>query len=145
MLCLYLVRSELFTSYILTWLRNEIYFRKYEKLLSTVIHTWKNYRKKWICWKCVARKFGYVYLRFDPLRRHSRIALLPFISLTTIVTLSWLGGVKVTHLLSCARGPAFNSQLRQRDFIFHFLFCCCCVITFLSKNNFFVTNVSLFF
>ena len=43
-------------------------------------------QKKCIYRKCVARKFGFVYLRFDPLRRP--IASKQLNSLTTIDALS---------------------------------------------------------
>jgi len=67
-------RSILFTSYILTIFKqqNLLPSRKYEKLPSIVIHACKNITEKTcICRKCLARKFGFVYLRFDPLRRKS--------------------------------------------------------------------------
>jgi len=33
----------------------------------------KMLQKKWICWNYVARKFGFVYLRFDPFHWNSLI------------------------------------------------------------------------
>jgi len=39
-------RSELFTSYILTILSRQTYFRKYEKLPNIVIHACKNIAEK---------------------------------------------------------------------------------------------------
>jgi len=39
--------------------------------------------------KSVARKFGFVILRFDPLKQLN--------SFTTVVTVSGLGGAEVTH------------------------------------------------
>ena len=64
-------RSEMFTSYILTIFRQWNFSRKYVKLPNIVIHACKSITEKCICWKCVARKFGFVYLRVDPLRRDS--------------------------------------------------------------------------
>ena len=64
-------RSELFTSYILTIFKQRTYSRKYEKLPNIVIHACKNITEKMYLLKCLARKFGFVYLRFDPLRRNS--------------------------------------------------------------------------
>jgi len=46
-------------------------YAKYEKLLNIVIHAYKNITEKRISWKCVARKFGVIYLLFDPLRQNS--------------------------------------------------------------------------
>ena len=52
-------------------LSSETYSRKYEKLPNIVVHARKILQKKCICWKCRARKFSFVCLRFDPLRRNS--------------------------------------------------------------------------
>ena len=50
----------------------------------------KYYRKKWICWKCVARKVGFFSFR--------AIAPKQF-RLTTIDSLSGLGDAEVTYPL----------------------------------------------
>ena len=75
------------------YVSSETYSLKYKKLPNVVIHACKILHKKGICWKCVARKIGFVYLRFR------LIASEQLNSLTTIYTLSWLGGVVVTHPL----------------------------------------------
>jgi len=50
------------------YLRSETYSHKYEKLPNIVVHACKNITEKnEICWKCVARKIVFVYLRFNPL------------------------------------------------------------------------------
>ena len=93
MLCLYILGHNCLNITFWPYLSSETYSRKYEKLPNIVRHACKNMReKKWICWKCLARKFGFVYLRFDPLRRNSYLK-----SLLTIDTLSWVGGAVVTH------------------------------------------------
>jgi len=67
------------------YLSSETYSRKYEKLLNIVVHACKNITEKCICWKCLARKFGFVCLRFDLLRRNSSMALLQSIDLVDSV------------------------------------------------------------
>jgi len=61
-------------------------------------------------------------------------------SLTTIDTLSWLGGAVVTHPLWVQEDPG-SIPGSCKGFMFDFLFCCYCVFLFLSKNTFFVTKV----
>jgi len=71
MLCLYLLGQYCLHLTFKLYLSSETYCRKYKKLPNIVIHACKNNTEKCICWKCLARKFGFVYLRFDPLRRKS--------------------------------------------------------------------------
>jgi len=79
-------------------LSSETYSRKYEKLPNIDVHACNNitekneFVKKW-----VARKFGFVSLRFDPLRRNSWIAWLQSV-FTIDSVVQWLG----------ARGSEFN-------------------------------------
>jgi len=74
------------------------------------------YRKKYICWKCLARKVGFVYLRFDPLRRNSNMAHNRYSQLTRRCSsnASALG----------ARGLGFNPRLRQGFLFFVLLLLC---------------------
>jgi len=60
--------------------------------------------------------------------------------LTTINTLSWLGGAVVTYPLWVQEVPG-SIPGSSKGFMFDFLFCCCCVFTFLSKNTLFITKV----
>jgi len=92
MLCLYLLGLNSLHFTFKPYLSSETYSRKYGQLPNIVINACKILQKKRICWKCVAREFGVIYLRFDPLRRNSYGS-------TSIVTLSWLGDADVTHPL----------------------------------------------
>ena len=65
------LRSHLFTSYILTIFKQRNLSRKYEKMPNIVIHACKHITETVYFLKYLARKFGFVYLRFDPLRRNS--------------------------------------------------------------------------
>ena len=85
-------------------------------------------QKKWIRWKCVARKFGFDYLRFDPLRRYSKT------DFTTIDTLGWLDGAEVTHHLWVYEFPGSIPGSGNGFYVSFFLFYCCCFY-FLSKTR----------
>jgi len=71
MLCLYLLGQNCLHLTFKPYLSSETYSRQYEKLPSIVVYACTLLHKKCICWKCLARKFGFVCLRFDPLRRNS--------------------------------------------------------------------------
>jgi len=88
----------------------------------------KYYRKKWICWKCVACKIGFVYFSFRP------IAPKQFNSLTTIDSLSGLGDAEVTHPLWVQEVPGSIPGSAQGFYFWSF---CFDVVVFylLSKNT----------
>jgi len=72
MLCLYILGQDCLHLTFEPYLSNETYSRKYEKLPNIVIRACKKYnRKNEFVKKCLARKFSFVYLRFDSLRRNS--------------------------------------------------------------------------
>ena len=73
MLCLYRLDQNCLHLTFEPYLSSETYFRKYKKLPNIIIHARKDMTEKWNCWKCLARKFGFVYLRFDPLRGNSEV------------------------------------------------------------------------
>jgi len=91
--CLYSFGQKCLLFTFLPHLNSETYYRKYEKLPNIVTHACKNITEKIICWKCVAPKFGFYLFSFG------FIASKQLKSLTTIDSVSWLGGAKVTHLL----------------------------------------------
>jgi len=64
--------------------------------------------------------------------------------LTTIDTVSRLGGAVVTHPL-WVQAVRVQSPDPVRVFMFHFLLCCCCVFPFFVKNTLFVTKVCNYF
>ena len=99
MLDLYLLGQNCLHRTFKPYLSSETNSRKYEKLPNIVVHARKILQKKCICWKCLARKFGFVCLRFFP------IASKQLNGLTTIDTLSWLGGAVVTHPLRVQEVP----------------------------------------
>jgi len=98
------------------YLSSKTYSRKYEKLPNIFVHACKILQKRYICWKCLARKFGFVCLRFDPLRRNSSVHS----QLTR-----WCSG---NASALGARGPGFNPWLRQG---FLCLMLCFVVVVFL--------------
>ena len=134
-------RSGLFTPYILTIFKQWKYSCKYEKLSNIVVHACKILQKKWICWKCVARKFGFVYLHFDPLRRNSSKAQLQSIPSIN----SWCSGY------ASALGVKVPGSIPDSDkgfYVWSFCFVVC--LPFCQKHiiytkfcNFFC-NVKLF-
>ena len=71
MLDLYLLGQNCLHLTFKPYLSSETYSRKCEKLPNIVVLACKILQKRCICWKCLARKFGFVCLRFDPLRRNS--------------------------------------------------------------------------
>jgi len=144
------IRSELFTYNILTGhfvmvllnltylhclqhflfehLFNLYFFRKYEKLPNIVINACKNYIRKMNLLKMRSPQIRLCLFTFWP------IASKQLNSLTTIVTLSWLGGCRGNASALGARGFWFNSRLRQwfLNLIFYFVV----VFDFLSKTHY---------
>jgi len=91
MLGLYLVGQNCLHLTFEQYLNSETYSSKYEKLPNIVLLACKNITEKSICWKCLARKFGFIYV--------STHCVIQLNGLTTIDTVSWLGGAVVTHPL----------------------------------------------
>ena len=134
MLRLYLLGHNCLYLTFKPYLSSETYSRNYEKLPNIVIYACKNNTENWISWKCVARKFGFVYLRFDPLRR--KIAWLQSIQQLTL----WCRGS--ASALS-ARGHGFNSRHSKGFYVW---FCVVFLCVFLrSKNTLFFTKFYNFF
>jgi len=81
----------------------------------------------------VARKFGFVCLRFDPLRWYIQLN-----SLTAIDMFCWLSDLEVT--LQIAVQVVSGSILCSgKDILLAFLFCCCFgVFIFCPKNIFYM-------
>jgi len=90
-------------------------------------------QNKLICWKCVARKIGFVYSRLF-------IASKWLNNLTTIDTLSWLGGAEVMYPLWVWKVPgSIPGSCKGFDVWFFVLLFLC--FYFLSKTTWFVTKV----
>ena len=119
-------------------------------LLCSIIFIWetakyscpcmqKYYRKKWICLKCVTRKFGFVYLRFEPLCRNSFKSSLIIIGLSQLTR--WCSGNASALGASCR--VQFLRPARVLCLIFSFV-----VVVFLLfcvQNTLFVTEYYNFF
>jgi len=86
-------RSILFTSYILTIFKQRNLLPKYEKLPNIVIHACKNNTEKMYLLKMSGPQIWLCLFTFWP------IVPKMLHGLTTIDTLSWLGGAVVTHPL----------------------------------------------
>jgi len=90
MLCLYLLGQNCLHYTFKPYLT---YFGKYEKLPNIVIHACKNKTEKMNLLKVCGPQIRLCLFTFQPNRSEK------FNSLTTIVTLIWLGGAEVTHPL----------------------------------------------
>ena len=133
MLCLYLLGQNCLHLTSLPYLGSETYSRKYVKLPNIVIHACKCITEKCICWKCVARKFGFVYLRFDPLCRNSYMAWLD--------TLSWFVSAVITHPLWVQEVPGSIPGSGKGFYVWFFVLLLLLCFYFLSKITLFVTKV----
>jgi len=127
-MCLYILGQNCLHHTFSPYLSSETYSRKYEKLPNIVIYACENITKKWICWKCVARKFGFVYLRFDPMPRNIKKTL------STIVTFSWLGGTEVTHLLWVRDVPCSISGSGKSFYVWFSVLLLLCFYFFVQKH-----------
>jgi len=95
----------------------------------------KQITEKRICWKSVARKFGFVYLCFDPLRSKQ------FHTLTAIYTFSWLGDREVTLQTAMKEVPV-RSPFLARMFMFTF-FCFVVIVVFLFVKTLLTWNIAI--
>ena len=137
MLCLYVLCKNSLHLTFEPYLRSETYSRKYEKLSVIVIMHVKILSKKGNCWKCVTRKFGFVYLRFDPLRWNS---------LTTIVTLSWLGGAEVTHPIWVVDAPDSIPGSGKGFYVWFFVLLLLLCFSFVcTKTHYLSQNIAISF
>jgi len=96
-------------------------------------------QNKWICWKCVVRKFGFVHERFDPLSCNSQIK-----SLTTVDIFSWLCGPDVTHPPGVRDVPG-STLGSGKDFYILFCCCCCCCVLHVCPNHIICREILQFF
>ena len=123
-------RSELLTSDILIILKQETYSHKYEKLPNIVIHVCQHIMEKMNLLKICGPQIQRCLFTLRP------IASKQLHSLTTTVTLNWLGGAYVTH-----------AQFPAPAMVFICLICFFVVVffTFLSINALFVTKICNFY
>jgi len=105
------------------------------KLLSMHV---KLLQKNWLCWKCVARKYGFVCLYFDLLRWNSYLK-----SLTSLnITFSGLGGREVT--LQTAVQQVLGSIPGSGEDFYVYFFVLLVLSYFLSKNTLFTFGILQF-
>ena len=133
MLCLYLLGQTCLHPTFLPYLSSETYSRKYEKLPNIVVHVCSN----------ITEKNEFVE---NVLPANS--SLLIYVSTHCVETVKQLeynrysqltGRCSVNVSVSVARGPGFNSRLRQGVLYLIFCFLVLCFY-FLSKNTLHVTN-----
>jgi len=129
MLCLYILSQYCLHLTFKSYLSSETYSRKYEKLLYIVIHACKNNTEKMYLLKMSGPQIWLCLFTFRP------IASEKFNGLTTIDTLSWLGGSVVTHQLWVQEVPGSIPSSGNGFYVVVFLFCCCCVLTYLVKKQ----------
>jgi len=134
MLCLYLLGQNCLHLTFKPYLSRETYSRQYEKLPSIVVHACKIFLEKMYLLKMFGRQIWLCLFTFRP------IASKQLNGLTTIDTLSWLGGAMVTHLLWVQEVPG-SIPGSSKGFYVWILFICCCVFTFLSKTTLFIRKV----
>jgi len=101
---------------------------KYETLPNIVIHACKNIPENMYLLKLSGPQIRLCLFTFRP------IASKQLNSLTTIDTLSWLGGAVVSHPLWYKRSRV-QFPAPARVFMFEFLFCCC-VFSFCPKTHY---------
>jgi len=130
MLCLYLLGQICLHLTSLPYLGSETYSREYVKLPNIVIHAGKSITEKVYLLKMCAPQIRLCLFTFRP------IASKQLNSLTTIDSLSCLGGAVVTYPPLGVRGPGFNSRLWQGFLCLIYLYYCCCVFTFCSKTHY---------
>jgi len=129
MLGLYLVGQNCLHLTFEQYLSSETYSSKYEKLQNIVILACKNITEKMHLLKMSGPQIWLCLFTFRP------IASKQLNGLTTIDSVSWLGGTVVTHPL-WMQAVRVQSPDPARVFMFHFLLCCCCVFLFLSKTHY---------
>jgi len=93
MLCLYLLGQNYLNITLKPYLSSETFSHKYEKLPNIVIHACKNITEKMYLLKMCGHQIQLCLFTFWS------IAWKQLNTLTTIITLSWLGGAEVTHPL----------------------------------------------
>jgi len=132
-------RSILFTYYIFTIFKqqNLLPSRKYEKLPNIVIHTCKNITEKMYLLKMSGPQIWLCLFTFWP------IASKKLNGLTTIDTLSWLGGAVVTHPLCVQEVPGLIPCSGKCFYFWFFVSLLLLLLCFyfLSNNTLFVTKV----
>ena len=129
MLGLYLVGQNCLHLTFKQYLSSETYSSKYEKLPNIVILACKNITRKMNLLKISGPQIWLCLFTFRP------IASKQLNGLTTIDTVSWLGGAVLTHPLWVQAVPG-SIPGSGKGFYVSFLFCCCCVFTFLSKTHY---------
>jgi len=111
----------------LPYLISETYSRKYENVLNIVINACTDIIEKNICWKYLA---GTTVLFISIWHISSK----QLNTLTTILTISWLGGAEVTHPLWVREVPGSIPGSAKRFYVWYFI-CLLLWFCFLSKTT----------
>ena len=119
-ICLHLTFKQFFSS--------ETYSRKYEKLPNIVIHACKNNTEKCICWKMSDPQIWLCLFTFRP------IASKQLNGLTTIDTVTWLGGTVVTHPLWVQEVPGSIPSSGKGFYVWFFCFVVVVFLLFCQKH-----------
>jgi len=134
MLGLYLLGQNCLHLTFEQYLSSETYSRKYEKLPNIVILACKNITEKMHLLKMSDPQIWLCLFTFRP------IASKQLNGLTTIDTLSWLGGAVVTHPLWVQEVPGSIPGSGKGFYVWFFVLLLLCFY-FLSKNTLVVTKV----
>jgi len=135
MLNLYLLGQNCLHLTFKPYLSSETYSRKYEKLQNIVVHAGKILQKRCICLKCLACKFGFVY-----------------VSTHCVETVKWLDYIRYSPLTRwCsgnasalgARGPGFNPRLWQGFLCLTFCFVVVVFLLFCPKTHYLSQNIAI--
>jgi len=145
MLCLYLLGQNCLHLTFKPYLSSETHSRKYEKLPNINSCMWTYWRKN-----DIVKMSGPQILLSNCLFTFRPIASEQLNSLTTIDTLSWLGGAVVTHPLWVQDVPSRVQFQAPARVLFDVLFYCCCDFPFCNTSLYFrkfcnsFCNVDLF-
>ena len=124
MLCLYLLGQYCLHLTISPYLSSETYSRKYNKLTNIVIYACKYNTEKMYLLKMSGPQIWLCFFTFRP------IASKKLNGLTTIATLSWLGGEVVTHPLWVQEVPC-STPAPAKFLMFNFCFVVVVILLFL--------------
>ena len=138
MLCLYLLGQNCLHLTFKPYLSSETHPRKYEKLPNINSCMWTYWRKN-----DIVKMSGPQILLSNCLFTFRPIASEQLNSLTTIDTLSWLGGAVVTHPLWVQDVPSRVQFQAPARVLFDVLFYCCCDFFLFVTHHYISENFAI--